>query len=181
MTLLPDEAKLFFKLMLALQFFANQKLKVLPEVSLAAKFKKISINKRYEVHAALFKNIRLIDDFIDENPEDFPMKNLAVISKWKNFVAGEFFIERYLKNHAIFVSDENQVYEVLSLTDALDENFPKFVLPVRVKTILLPFQAKIVYDGFLLPYRIVFGGGIKSELKEIYMKAKRTGKIISSL
>jgi len=64
---------------------------------------------------------------------------------------------------------------------ALDENFPKFLLPSRVKTILLPFQDKIVYDGFLLPYQIIFGGGIKAELKEIYLKAKRKGKIITSL
>jgi len=181
MILLPEEANLFFKLMLALQFYANEKLKVLPKISSPSKFGKISLQERYEVHTAFFENIGLIDNFIDENPEDFPMKDLAVISKWKNFVKGEFFIERYLKNHAIFVSEENQVYEVLSLTDALDENFPKFLLPVRVKTILLPFQGRIVYDGFLLPYRVVFGGGIKSELKEIYMKKKRTGKIFSSL
>jgi len=47
------------------------------------------------------------------------MKDLALISKWKNFIEGEFFIERYLKNHAVFISDENQVFAVTSLTDAL--------------------------------------------------------------
>jgi hypothetical protein len=107
------------------------------------------------------------------------MKELAAISKWKKFVRDDFFIERYLKDYAIFISDENEVFAVYGLTSALDEYFPKFALPVRLgKVILLPFQDKIITDGFFLPYRIIFGGGIKQELKEIYIKAKRKDKII---
>ena len=119
MILPPGEAKLFFKLMLALQFYANQNLNVLTDISSFAEFQNASINEKYEVHKALFQNARLFDDFIDENPRDFPMKDLALISKWKNFIEGEFFIERHLKNHAVFISDENQVFAVTSLTDAL--------------------------------------------------------------
>lgn len=80
----------------------------------------------------------------------------------------------------ILTLSKRGVFGTLS-NPALDEYFPKFALPVRLgEVILLPFQDKIITDGFFLPYRIIFGGGIKQELKEIYIKAKRKDKIISS-
>lgn len=167
--------------MLPLQFFVNEKLGVLPRVKNFEKYCKVSMQEKFEVRNALFENISLMDEFIDENPQDFPMKELAVVSKWKRFVKGDFYIERYLKDYAVFVSDENEVFAVYGLTTDLDEYFPKFALPVRLgEVILLPFQDKIITDGFFLPYRISFGGGIKQELKEIYAEAKRKNKIIGS-
>jgi hypothetical protein len=66
---------------------------------------------------------------------------------------------------------------VRGLTDALDEYFPKFALPVRLSSVvLLPFLDKIVTDGFFKPYPVVFGGNIKFELKEIYLTAKQKNK-----
>lgn len=182
MILSSDESGLFFKLMLPLQFFVNQKIKVLPRVKTFEKFCDASMQEKFEVRQALFENIKLIDEFIDENPPDFPMKELAAVSRWKHFAKGDFYLERYLKDYMIFVSDDSEVFAVYGLTTALDEYFPKFLLPVRLgEVILLPFQNKIITDGFFLPYRITFGGGIKKELKEIYTKAKQESKIISAL
>lgn len=181
MILSPNEAALFFKMMLPLQFFVNEKLGVLPKIKSFEKYIKVSMQEKFEVRNALFENVGLIDDFIDENPQDFPMKNLASISKWKKFVRNDFYIERYLKDCAIFISDTEVVYAVCGLTDSLDKYFPKYTLPLRINALLLPFQDKIVIDGFFLPYNVFFGGGIKRELKEIYGEAKRTGKIIKSV
>jgi hypothetical protein len=181
MILSPTEASLFFKLMLPLQFFVNEKLGVLPRAKSFEKYCKVSTQEKFEVRSALFENINLMDDFIDENPQNFPMKELAVVSGWKKFITGDFFIERYLKNHAVFISDDNDVYAILGLTDSLAEYIPKFALPVRLgAVVLLPFQDKIITDGFFLPYHVVFGGGIRQELKEIYAEAKRENKIIKS-
>jgi len=181
MILSQTEASLFFKLMLPLQFFVNEKLGVLPKVKTFEKYCKVSTQEKFEVRNALFENITLADNFIDENPQNFPMKELSVVSEWKKFIKGEFFVERYLKNYAVFISDDNDVYAVCGLTDSLAEYFPKFALPVRLGTVvLLPFQDKIVTDGFFLPYRVIFGGGIRQELKEIYAEAKRKDKIIKS-
>lgn len=182
MILSRSESGLFFKLMLPLQFFVNEKLNVLPRVKTFEKYCKASMQEKFEVRQRLFENIYLMDEFIDENPQDYPMKELAAVSKWKKFVKGDFFIERYLKDYAAFVSDEAEVFAVYGLTAALDEYFPKFALPLRLgEVIFLPFQDKIITDGFFLPYNIIFGGGIKKELKEIYMKAKRKDKIIKTI
>jgi hypothetical protein len=63
----------------------------------------------------------------------------------------------------------------------LSEIIPRAALPVRLQTVLLPFQDEIVYDGFFAPYNIYFGGGITDDLKHIYLKAKRRDEIIFSL
>jgi len=176
------EATLFFKLMLPLQFFVNEKLGVLPKIKTFEKYCKVSMQEKFEVRNALFENVGLIDEFIDENPQDIPMKQLTFVSKWKKFIKGDFYIERYLKDYAVFISDDENVYAVCGLTESLAEYFPKFALPVRLNVvILLPFQDKIVTDGFFLPYPVIFGGGIKRELKEIYLEAKQKDKIVTSL
>ena len=182
MLLNPVESKLFFDLMLSLQFFANSKLEILPAIDNVEEYTKLTdLDEKSKVNEALFNHLELFDQFIDENPFDFPMTNLAIISKWKKFVGGDFYIERYLKNYAIFIAEaDNKVYQVTSLSNSLDEIIPKYALPQRVNTRLLPFLDKIVYDGFLGTYRLYFGSGITGDLKRIYMKAKHNETIIAS-
>jgi hypothetical protein len=36
-----------------------------------------------------------------------------------------------------------------------------------VKAVLLPFNGQIVYDGLFQSRNIIFGGGIKSDLKQL--------------
>jgi len=55
MILPPGEAKLFFKLMLALQFYANQNLNVLTDISSFAEFQNALINEKYEFTKPCFK------------------------------------------------------------------------------------------------------------------------------
>jgi hypothetical protein len=57
----------------------------------------------------------------------------------------------------------------------------KSYLPLNIYTTLLPFKDKIIYDGIFKSRNILFGGGIKGELKEIYMSAKQCNRIIESL
>lgn len=181
MKLSVEDAHLFFKLMMPLLAFVNNKLKILPDVSTSKDLEKAPLEEIVKVREALYENINLIDSFIDQNPEDVPLKDLAIVAKWKDFLKADFYIERYLKHYAVFISDKNKVYAVLSLRDSFDDLIPSYALPIRVKTVLLPFQDRIVYDGFLAHYNIFFGGGIKEDLKHIYLKAKKRETIIFSL
>ncbi len=181
MNISEEDAELFFRLMFSLQFFVNQRLGILPQIDTLEKYIDSSLEEKFQVREALYENIHLIESFIDENPQNFPMKELTTVSKWKHFVKGDFFVERFLKNHSVFVSDENKVYGVLGLNNSLEEVIPREALPLRIKTVLLHFRDKIVYDGLLQPYNVFFGGGISSELKEIYLAAKQNGEIITSL
>jgi hypothetical protein len=57
----------------------------------------------------------------------------------------------------------------------------KSELPRLVKAVLLPFKGQIIYDGLLQGYNIFFGGGVRGNVKEIYLRAKQQGCIVENL
>ena len=132
---------------------------------------------------ALYENPQLIDAFAAENPFGFSDEELDIVRSWKHFVAGDFFIERFLKKAAYFITARGKprVYAVLGIMDSIQEIFYWARSPIMVNTVLLPFKGRIIYDGILIPYNMFFGGGIRAELKEIYLAAKQNGRIIESL
>ncbi|MBT8421073.1 MAG: hypothetical protein KJO08_09460 [Gammaproteobacteria bacterium] len=180
MKLPEEEATLFFDVMWPLQHYANKKLGTIPGVESLEDLLALDSDKKFLVRESLFENPRIIDRFVAENPNGFDDERLSIAHGWRHFIEGDFYIERFLKKYAVFVQSE-QVYAVFSLRNSFDEMFPRSYLPMHVKAILLPFRDKIIYDGFMRPYNVLFGDGIKSDLKEIYMKAKQNGKIIFSL
>jgi hypothetical protein len=117
---------------------------------------------------------------VRENPFAFSRDELSIVNSWKNFISGEFFIERVTRKHAIFIG-ENKVYGVLALAQPLEVVLSGQPLPVYVKTVLLPFKGKIIYDGLIESHNIIFGGGLMASFKNTYLAAKQQGKIIESL
>jgi len=124
----------------------------------------------------------LIDSFVKENPFNFSSHELEIVAGWRHLVKGTFYLFRYLKKHAIFLDDATppRAYGVLALTDTFEELLGP-VLPIRLEAVLLPFKGQIIYDGFVVPYRIYFGRGVREELNEDYREAKDRFGIITSL
>lgn len=180
MLLPPDDARLFFKLMPALQVFGNQQLKVVKNLSDIEQYKKISNEQRVKLRNAVCENPSVIESFTKENPHGFSLDELGIIAGWRDFIVGDFFIQRTLKKYAIFIHDE-KVYGVLGLIEPLDQILGGFPLPIYVKTVLLPFKGQIIYDGLLEGSNVFFGPGISGELDHKYRMAKRQGTIIESL
>ncbi|MBF0121521.1 MAG: hypothetical protein HQK79_22045 [Desulfobacterales bacterium] len=182
MKLSEKDADLFYDLMWPLQFFVNQKLQVNKNIKTLEDY--INSNNNEEkrpVRKSLYDNIKLIDDFIKENPQQFSDDKLQIIRSWKSFIAGEFHIERFLKRYTILISSTDKVYAVLGLYQSFEELFFSRPLPIFVRTYLLPFKGNIIYDGFIETYNIFFGGNISRRMKEVYMTAKQNGKIIETL
>jgi len=180
MKLMTEEAELFFDLMWSLQFFINTELKIFTKIKTRKEYAALPQKDKQVVREKIYEQPELIDKYVASNPDRLNDNHLSIIKQWKNFIKGDFYIERYLKNHAIFIGDNN-VYGVLGLHDAFDHLFPSNYLPIYVKTILLPFQGRIVYDGLMQVYQVSFGGGIKRSLSETYMQAKQNNKIITTL
>ncbi|MEW6521232.1 MAG: hypothetical protein AB1461_17670 [Thermodesulfobacteriota bacterium] len=177
---LPEtDAKLFFQLMWALQFYVNQKFRI-HDCKCLEDYAGSAAEQKFKVREALYQNVELFDSFVQENPQNFSTENLAIISGWKKCIKGSFFIERLRKEYAVFIKDDN-VYGVLGITQSFDELIDKTNLPIYVDAVLLPFRGGIVYDGLLQFRNIFFGGGIKRNLKETYLRAKQNNRIIVSL
>ncbi len=181
MKLSRQDADLFYTLMWPLQFFVHQRLHIVPDVDTLPAYIACPSDHKLQVCQALYEHVDLIDAFLQENPQHFSEETLALIATWKHYQAGDFYIERLLKTHAIFIASDDKVYAVLALHDAFQEMFHHRQLPVFVKAVLLPFKGKIIYDGLLQGYNLFFGRGISSGLKETYLAAKQQGRIIDSL
>ena len=181
MRLAKEDAELFCKLHLALLFYANQ-LRIVGGVPTLEKFMELPLERKLKVRNALYDHIALIDSFVAENPFNFSPVELEMVAGWKNFIKGTFYLLRYLKRYAIFLDDEAppKAYGVVALTDTFEEILGSG-LPIMLKAVLLPFKGRIVYDGFMVPYRVIFGGGIRRELNDDYREAKHKFGIITSL
>ena len=124
----------------------------------------------------------LIDAFADENPFHFDEADLEIVRSWKHLVTGTFYAFRQLQNYMVFLSSTEPVvaYGVVALFDPFEVVIGPY-LPRMIKTTLLPFKGRIVYDGLVTGYNITFGGGIKRRLNESYKEAKARSGIVTSL
>ena len=177
------EGKLFYKLYAALCSYANGKLNVVPgEFADPEQFTSLPPETRLKVRDALYAHPELIEQFVQENPARLPAEELAVVAGWKHAVIGNFYIFRYLKQYAVFLTDKSppKAYGVLALASPFEEVVGPY-LPVLVKGVLLPINGRIIYDGLLSTYRISFGPGIRRSLNADFKRAKETYGIITSL
>jgi len=121
MQLSQQDAQLFYTLMWPLQFFVNQRVKIAPELKTLDAYKTCTAEITLRVCQALYEDIDLIDAFIEANPGGFSADMLAIVASWKHFVADSFYIERYLKNCAVFIASDQKVYAVLGIYDAFED------------------------------------------------------------
>jgi len=180
MKLTKQDVELFFKLMWSLQNYVNTKLAIISDIRTVDEYGQLSPSEKLDVRDALYDHIELIDSYVEENPHGLSPEELDIVKGWKNFQRGDYFIERFLKNYAIFIG-KGKVYAVSALYESFEGLLPYIRLPYYAKAVLLPFKGKIVYDGMLQGYNMSFGGGVRADLREIYMTAKQNGRIIERL
>jgi hypothetical protein len=181
MKLSKEDADLFYRLIWALLFYANQKypvIKDLKEPNLRNEKSADVLN----IHEQLFSHPELIDSFAAENPFSFNQEELDIIKSWKKFVKDRFLIVTHLKNYTIFLTTEKEqkAYGVTGLYDEIQDVIPSFV-PQMVNSILLPFRGKITYCGYITSYKIHIGANMRRGIQEDYQKAKSKFGIITSL
>ena len=167
MRISPEDADLFFKLMPALQTFANQKLQLIQNLNDIKQYQTISNQDRVNLRNAFYEKPYIIDEFVQKNPYDFTPDELTIVSGWKNFIAGDFFIQSVTKKYAIFIG-HNKVYGVLALIEPFQAVLGGMPFPAYVKTVLLPFKRKIIYDGLIEGYNLFIGSGMSASFRNTY-------------
>jgi hypothetical protein len=178
----PEDAARFIRLHRALTFFANEKLGIVRPPDRSEGLIAFPIEVRIQVRDALVDNLRLIDAFVEENPYGFGPDDLDLVRSWKDLVAAEFDVQRFLKNHAVFLTAKRPVmaYGVVALTQPFEELIDR-PLPYYCKAVLHPFKGRIVYDGMLEGYNVMIGGNMTRELVDEYRVAKEKYGVVSSL
>ena len=78
----------------------------------------------------------------------------------------------------MFIStDDNSVYLVNGIVSSWEEMLQYAPMPTLLDATLLPFKNVIISDGLVSVVPIMFGPNIRANFKEIYMDAKKSGKI----
>lgn len=177
------EGRLFYHLFGELMRFGNRRLQAVDDEDLDSNFGRIAPETRMRIRDAVFQHPEIIDDFVRENPSHLSAEELATVARWKNFVAGTFYVYRYLKQHTIFMGGKkhDQAFGVLALADSIEVVLEAWPLPAMVRTVLLPWRDKIIYDGLMWRYQILVGNGVRDQLDEYYRKVKEGEGIVLSL
>lgn len=182
MKLTDAECDLFFQLNSALLVFVNRQLDIHSEGKTPESFEKLPLEQKFHIAKSLYSNIQLIDRFCEENPFSMHSHELEIVRQWKHFMSGRFYIFRELKKYTVFLTTETpcQAFGVHGLRSDFSEMVGNR-LPVLAEIVLLPFKDKIVTDGFMQPYSIYFGGGVRASLNKAYQNTKTLYGIITTL
>lgn len=179
-----DDAQLFFELFLPLLDFTNKRFNVFPcNETFKENFEKskgIDIKNALNVANTLWTNDHLIDEYLKQ--ADLNDECRELVNGWKRHITGNFILERHLKKGSVFIStDKRDVYLVNGLFSSWEEMLRYRKPPILLTATLLPWKNVIISDGLVSITNINFGKTYSSDLKEIYLHAKRNGNIIKSL
>jgi hypothetical protein len=182
MLLKPEQTARFYRVWFSLLKFVNAKTGLIPDLYENPATGSLEIKDAVKLRNALWESEELLDQFITENPARLGPADLDLAASWHNRIAGNFFIFRHLKNYSLFFSEKapNHVFGVLGLYSPL-KDITGSILPVYVKTVLLPFEGSIITDGLIEGYNVSFGPGIRANLKDAYRDAQEREGIITSL
>jgi hypothetical protein len=124
-TLLKGEALLFHKLMDSLLLFVNQKTGIIKNTENIQELHQNNIEKTMLLRKKIFSNkCTFIDDFVKENPFNFSQQELDIISSWKKYKSGKFFVIKHVSDFSLFFDpDSKKVYGVKGITDSFEEKF----------------------------------------------------------
>ncbi|MDQ6695820.1 MAG: hypothetical protein M3014_15655 [Chloroflexota bacterium] len=182
MVLEAEEVEQFYRVWFPLLHFVNKKLGLVESFPASGRGASVAPADVLKLREALWADDSLRESFIEQNPSGLTPDDLALIASWKYRLAGKFFVFRYLKKYTVLLSDESPVraYGVHGLVSPIEDVLGPYV-PIYVETVLLPFGDRITYDSLMVPYRVVFGPGIRAGLNDDYRHAQEGGGIVTSL
>lgn len=124
-------------------------------------------------------NRSIIDEYIQDNPYNLKDRELSIVRQWKNGICSNFFITKFEKEYThMYDNESGKSYGVLSLNDPIY----KFInyTPSYVRTFLLPFKGRVVYDGLLNTNNVFFSGSTSKSIMSMYKKSIAKYGLITS-
>ena len=183
-TLSPEESSNFFRLFLPLLQAVNYNYEICDTLEEQFRTGRPSMKDLKEVANALWEDTGILDEYITAVSEQrgLPEEDRLVLERWKHPVSATFVLERHLSKGSIFINpDTGKVYLVKGLTQTWSEMLPWAKPPIVLEATLIPFCGCIISDGLVAPLRVSLGPGYKESFKQLYLEAKQSGKIITSL
>ncbi len=180
MVLAEDDVARFYDVFFKLVDYTNDRYQVSPGLPKASGAGDVDPQAIMPVRDRLWKSDDVINQIVADNPFCFAERELSLVASWSRRVVGDFLLYKHLKKYTIFIGNSN-LYGVVGMASPIEDLFPSFVLPRYAKTVLLPFEGKIIYDSLLSTHNITFGGGARRGFNEEYRLLKNKTGIITTL
>ena len=181
MILKPGEYNTFLEVHLDLLYYTGKKHKILKAGTSLKDFKDFPLENKFECREYFNEHPDILEEFIKQNQAKLSRRQMQILDGFRRRVMSDYFIIlKCLKKYAIFIdNDSKKVFGITGLSNPFHDFFNDF--PVVVKSTILSYNGKIIYDGFLESYEVYFGPNMTWEYTEIYKEAKNSRQIITSL
>ncbi|WP_121356881.1 hypothetical protein [Flavisolibacter nicotianae] len=181
MTLDTAEYHQYISTHLGLLYFVGLREHIIPAKASFTAFLDYHSDRKFRCREAFYRNMgELLDTYIRENQERLTEADLQILNNFRRSIQGDFVILRCLSKHAVFMdTNSSSVYAVKALSDPFPVFFSTF--PALCRTTLVPYANKIIYDGFLQPYDVLLGPGIKRSLEGDYREARANKAITTEI
>ena len=178
----PKETSTFFRNWLGLLAFVNDKYDLVKGFGHPQKPLGIKPEAVVTLKTKLWEDAGIIDEYID-SVWDLSNDDIQILKGWKDKkIEGTFVVMSHLRKYSIFLDDKNNaLYGVIGISGPISEMLPAEILPRMLKTVLLPFGDRIIYDSMFVMHNVQFGPNYRREYKERYSEIKEKKGIISSL
>lgn len=184
MHLSRQDSAAFFNTWTHIEAFLNRSLRILPGVTLPAHLRGASLEGVVQLRGAVWQDPGLLDAFVAANPFQLSAQELEDVPGFKRAVHGLFFVERCLKDHAVFIAagDEPKVYAVQGLTEPVGDVLQRVSGTKRgvlVQTTILPYRGRLIWDGLVAQVNMTLGANMQRAFKETYEIARQNGSILA--
>jgi hypothetical protein len=141
-------------------------------------FIKKPMDAKFEARNFFNINSSLLLEYLQEN-EQISGIDKEILMGFNKKISGKFVILKQLKTYAIFMDIESEnFYTVYALSDPFQMIIDS--LPVLVEATILPFEGKIIYDGFLIRSTYI-GKNMEHNMLNQYKNAKANKLIIKTI
>jgi len=151
MKLSNREIKEFYEVWFKLLRVVNEKHNISP-LSKTLTHGEVSSEETSDLRDYIWTHPECIDEAITNENIDLNDREMSVLKDWRNrYIYSDFIMLEHRSNHTVFMDIKNdmRLYAVTGVTELLKKVYPKRLMPIVVKTALLPFKSKIIYDGSL--------------------------------
>lgn len=182
MTLSEEDAKLFYRIFFRLCDDVNRRTKTVPSLHDIPDQTSLNPQDMIAIADVIFENPgKWIDLYLHSHEKDNPRER-SILASWKDSIRSDFTVYRHLKSGTVFIDMKTEnAYLITGIISDMDEIFPSYALPLMTRTVLLPFEGKIITDGLYQTFSIVMGPGIRRTLKDTYSQIKAEGRLYQSI
>ncbi len=180
--LTEQDANIVFKLFELIDLFAGQHAGIIEKLK-EEKQKVDMTTLRKKLRDAWYADPSIIDAFLAKHADALTDQEKEILLSWKKPIVGRFLCMKYFPEYAVMKlleENDDNFYGILGLTQDFDRVVPQ-TPPCVIDTALLPFQDKIIWDGFVAVLNAPLNRNMCKSMIEDCKKFRRYGLIKTSL